>query len=199
MLRVMLICLLPFAASAQEGRESFALDFEALFKDRADEVRDETVQDGPVTLVLELGPVTVTAVQNENATDYIAQDRSPEGAVGCLMRILASLRQVAPCEGVMDVAQAVAIEGAFDKVLTFYAANTWPPVPQADRARAVATIRADFDRAMAPDPEVCAAMTDPDRLAEARKMAGAIVGGIDKGAVEAMLAAPRLPVSDPCM
>ncbi|WP_102110369.1 hypothetical protein [Oceaniglobus roseus] len=198
MWRLVLAAALVAGVAQAEERESYAVDFAALFRDKAELVEDRTKPDGPGTRVLQLGPVTVTELQNENATEYLATDTSPEGAVGCLLRILAELRQVEPCGEVMSPDQAEAIEGAFGRVLSFYVANTWPPVPEAERAEAVNAILADYDRTRAPAEEVCPTL-DAATLSEASRMAGAISDGIKKGAVEQMLATPRLPVTNPCL
>lgn len=191
--------MLPFTVQAQEAGRDLSVDYEALFRDKADLVRDETRADGPDTRVLDLpGNVTVTAVRNEEATDYIAIDRSPEGAVGCLIRIVVDLRRVGPCDGVISAEQATRIAAVFDRLLAFHVVNTWPPLAPAEQPRAMDEIRQTLNRNDPPAAAVCAGLDDSARRDVAR-MAGSIGGENVMVALEQVLAVPRLPVTNPCL
>ncbi|MEM8537756.1 MAG: hypothetical protein AAGF56_07830 [Pseudomonadota bacterium] len=162
------------------------VDYPAIFAANPDNV--ETVSED--RRILRLDSVTLIHDPTE-PRPYIGIDESGQGAVGCLVSVLATIESAtAACEVALPDAQVTFLDEFRAMALRYYAENAQP-------ATDIGTARSRYQTYVASQIEsarpLCSnvdLMTDlADRLLS------------DNGAAQvgAILATPRLPVENPCL
>lgn len=177
---VFAVCLsaLPFAALAQE--HPWAPFFET----------GDVSREGATETAKLKGDVTVTRIFNGDQWEYMAIDLSELGAVACLVGIYIEIDDmVSACPAMADEGQTARLAGVLARSADFYGANAVPAMTAEaftaglqDRRAASKTQCPQTAEAEAQVREKIDTWLSPDILAR----------------VDASLAVPRLPVSNPC-
>lgn len=134
---VLTLVLLPAFALAQDGLPR--IDYEALFRLHADQVI--VIDQGnlpPIRKLYMPGDVVLEERGPPDNRRYSGTDMSGGGAVWCMAMILIEYREMdVKCPNITTDAQSAQLDKGLQRVLKFYADNTYPPVSYEALAKTV--------------------------------------------------------------
>jgi hypothetical protein len=171
------------------------IDFDALFADKADQIKPVEGRNG-VTKITLPGPVVVFRNETDGAPVYSTVDQTPQGPVACMIEVLASIASLETCEGALTDARKEAVANGLDKLASYTADNTYPPVAAADREDFRATFLAELASRQAPNARwFCSTVNDDEGVALfVQDFADTVAGD----GLSELLETPRLPALNPC-
>jgi len=184
-----LFCLAAVHAAAEER---FGTDFDALFREYADEIENFTELDGSVSEVLKLDGGTVVT---RRANGQVVTAATDGQAVGCYVHLLLAAAALdAACPDVLDADEKQWLESTRERTLKYYAANIYPPQPYENVDRLFGQAALSYSPSALPSCET--------GLVGSENVAGYIKKFILNSRaqnLDELLSTPRLPADNPCL
>jgi len=162
------------------------VDYAAIFAENAEAVEEVS----ETRRILRLDDATLIHDPSEMRA-YTGIDESGQGAVGCLVTILASIESATQaCDVTLPAEQISTLDRFRAMALSFYAENAVPAVGMAQVSRRYETyVASQIDGAR----PLCSNIDLMTNLADRLLSEGG------EAQVNAMLSRPRLPVENPCL
>lgn len=177
------LAFLPGAAFAS----ALETDFDQIFEDNA-----ALVEQSDAGSSVEL-PNKILVSRNAEGK-YLALDGSPHEAVGCVLRItLQSVAVVGICPATASQEQTETLQSNVTAMAEFYAANNIP-------ARDLALVQAEFDSAISSlKQQMNGVSCEGAEIDNFKAFLATLIGEDSQAKLRSSLAAPRLPVTQPCL
>ena len=188
----LVVTLSWLSAAHAAGEERFGTDFDALFRDRADQIEKHTELDGSVSEVLKLEGGTVVIRQSNGQVTTAATDGQ---AVGCYIHILLSAAALdSACPNLLTDGERQWLDVTRERTMRYYAANIYPPQPYEDIDRQFGEMAKSY-----PWPPKLSCETGSIGNENVAQYIKVMIANGRREGLDKLLSSPRLPADNPCL